>query len=159
MSFDAIKRADHTKGNKEDHTKLGYGPNGETKTYKIRVTEMRGKEEPEPPVMPWVAIDFVVIESDNDEQPEGTEAGHAWTVGGEWGHLGFQDLKAFLAMALDLDTVKAREIDRSVVLFCTGDDQPVAGAEFIATVSRQVRGPKSKKAGEPFAKVHFKKAS
>lgn len=155
MSFDGIKKVDHTKGNKGDRQKLAYGPNGEPREYTLRVVAMRGNEEPEPPVLPWVACDFEIIESDNPALPPGSEVGHSWTVGGQWGHLGFQDLKAFLALVLDLDAEAAAKIDRSVVLFAISDDQPVADVQIKATVTKKVRGKKSAKPGEPFASVHF----
>lgn len=157
MSFDGIKKVDHTKGNKGDRQKLAYGPNGEACEYTLRIRAMRGNEEPEPPVMPWVACDFEVIDSDNETHPPGTELGHSWTVGGEWGHLGFQDLKAFLALVLDLDAQAAAKIDRSVVLFAISDDQPVADVTVTATVTKKVRGKKSKRPGEPYAHVHFER--
>lgn len=155
MSFEGINRVDHTKGNKGDRQKLAYGPNGEPSEYTLRIIAMRGKEDPEPPVLPWVAADFEVIDSDNAAYPPGTEVGHAWTVGGQWGHLGFQDLKAFLGLALDLDSQATAKIDRSVVLFAIGEDQPVADVQIKATVTRRVRGKKSAKPGEPFAHIHF----
>ena len=158
MSFDGIKRADHTKGNKGDRQKLAYGPNGETCHYLLRIKAMRGNEAPEPPVLPWVAADFEILESDCAALPPGADVGNAWTVGGQWGHLGFQDLKAFLAIALDLDDEAAREIDRSVVLYAISEDQPTAEVLVRAEVSKKVRGKKSAKPGEPFASIRFEKA-
>ncbi len=157
MSFDGIKRADVSKGNKGDRIKLGYGPNGEPAHYRLKITGMRGAEEPEPPVLPWIAVDFEVMESDVEELPVGEACSHGWTVGGQWGHLGFQDAKAFLALALDLAPAKAAEIDKAVVLFCIGADQPTVGTELRCTVTKKVRGPKSAKAGEPFAHAFFSK--
>lgn len=157
MSFEGISRADHTKGNKGEKVKLPFGPNGESVTYKIKLLNMRGNERPEPPVMPWVAVDFTVMESEHPNVPEGFEAGNSWTVGGEWGHLGFNDLKAFLAIALDLDEAQARAIDRSVILYAISDDQPVKDKELLVTAHRKVKGPKSKNPGEVFTKFHFQK--
>lgn len=155
MSFNGISKADHTKGNKGDRQKLSYGPNGEPMEYTLRIVAMRGNEEPEPPVLPWVAADFEILESEHPSLPAGSEVGHSWTVGGQWGHLGFQDLKAFLAMVLELDSAAAAKIDRSVVIFAIGDDQPVADVMVKAIVTKKVRGKKSARPGEPFASVHF----
>lgn len=156
MSFDGIKRADHTKGNRGDRNKLQYAADGGASTYRIKVKAMRGNESPEPPVLPWVAIDFVIMESDNPALEEGDEAGHAWTVGGQWGSKGFEDLKAFLVLAQDLSPEEAREIDRAVLLAIM-DTNALAGVEMTAVATKGIYGKKSQKAGQHFTKVHFKK--
>ena len=158
MAFAGIEKVDYTKGNKGDRIKLTYKDDNSPAQYRIRVMTFRGKDEREvePGVLPWLAIDFEVLASDHPDLEPGTHAGHAWTVGGQWGHLGYQDAKAFLAIALDLSPAQAQKIDGAVVEFCRSDEQPLRNKVFDVIASRAVRGPKSKKAGEPFARLYFK---